>query len=120
MSSLKFLANENFPYTSFKILKAKGWNITHITNLNRGISDEEVMEIAIKERRIIITFDSDYGELVYNKGFEPSGVIYLRCREFLPNYPAILLEEIIIKDKLVIINFFTVIDANQIRQRKLK
>ena len=116
---MRFLANENFPYTSFKLLKAKGWDITHITDANRGISDEEVMEIAIMESRIIITFDSDYGELVFNKEYNPLGVIYLRISDFSPSYPAELLEDLIITDKLNTANLFTVIDESQIRQRKI-
>jgi predicted nuclease of predicted toxin-antitoxin system len=39
-----------------------------------GISDEEVIELSIRQNRIIITFDSDYGELVFKHGYKPKGV----------------------------------------------
>ncbi len=56
---MRFLANENIPNASYKYLKNKGWDIEHIGETNMGITDEEVMEFAIREDRIIITFDSD-------------------------------------------------------------
>lgn len=116
---MKFLANENFPIASFKVLNNIGWDIEHIGNTNNGISDNEVMSIAINENRIIITFDSDYGELVFKFGYKPPGVIYLRIQDFKPEYPGQLLIEIVEVDKLDIENKFTVIDDNQIRQRKI-
>ena len=33
-----------------------------------GVTDDEVMKYAISEDRIIITFDRDYGELVFKYG----------------------------------------------------
>jgi len=79
---MKFLANENIPRASFRFLKDKGWDIEHIGETNMGVTDKEVMELAISEDRIIITFDSDYGELVYKYGYKPTGVIYLRIQDF--------------------------------------
>lgn len=84
---MKFLANENFPIASFKILNNIGWDIEQIGNTNNGITDNEVMAIAMNESRIIITFDSDYGELVFKYGYKPPGVIYLRIQDFKPEYP---------------------------------
>lgn len=57
---MKFLANENFPRASFRILRAEGLDIEHIGETNPSVSDEEVMKMALQEERIIITFDNDY------------------------------------------------------------
>ncbi len=115
---MKFLANENIPLASCKYLENKGWDIVHIGVTNMGVSDEEVMEMAIEENRIIITFDRDYGELVYKNGYRPPGVIYFRIQEFTPEYPAKLLFDLITDQHLQTNNLFTVIDKNQNRQRK--
>ena len=116
---MKFLANENFPASSFRVLKNNKWDIEHIGETNMGISDEEVIDLSIQENRIIITFDSDYGELVFKQGYKPKGVIYLRIKKFTPEYPAQLLIELIEEDKLEVEGKFTVIDDNQIRQREI-
>lgn len=116
---IKYLANENFPRTSTAILKQHGWDIEHIGDTNMGIMDEEVMDTAITENRVIITFDSDYGELVYRRGYKPLGIIYLRIKNFTPEYPANLLLELITEGNLEVRGLFTVIGENQIRQRKI-
>ncbi|MCU0287218.1 MAG: DUF5615 family PIN-like protein [Acidobacteria bacterium] len=54
---LRFLADGNFPGNAIKILLEKGYNIKWIGNFAAGSSDEEVLEIAMKEERILITFD---------------------------------------------------------------
>lgn len=116
---MKLLANENFPLKSFKALQEKGYDIKHIGIELPSITDEEVMAIAIEEGRIIITFDSDYGELVYKYGYKPPGVIYLRWKEFTPDFPADYLHEIFKAGQIQFAGLFTVIDENQIRQRKI-
>jgi predicted nuclease of predicted toxin-antitoxin system len=79
--NLKFLANENVPLSSVTHLKSHGMDVTAIGVDHRGISDEEVMKIAIAESRTIITYDSDYGELIFKHGYKPdAGVIFIRCQ----------------------------------------
>jgi len=43
-----------------------------------GLPDEQVLAIAQSEQRILITNDSDFGELIFNKKFPHSGVIFFR------------------------------------------
>ena len=43
-----------------------------------GLPDEEVLAIAHREGRILITNDRDFGELVFVHGQAHAGVIYLR------------------------------------------
>jgi len=116
---MKFLANENFPKASFKILTQAGFDIIHVNDEFPSVKDEEVMERAIEDGRIILTFDSDYGNLVFVKGMKAEGVIYLRLVDFLPKYPGELLKEILQSDEYIFEGNFTVIDENRIRQRTL-
>ena len=74
---MKFLANENFPGPSVTYLREKGFDVESISEKYSGISDEEVVEIAIRERRIILTFDSDYGEILFKYSLpDPPSVVY--------------------------------------------
>mgnify|MGYP001156213051 CR=1 FL=1 len=79
---MRLLANENFPLKSVIYLKEKGYDVKAIGIDNSGIMDEEVMDIAIREERLILTFDRDYGELIFKHNYRPQkGVIYLRIKE---------------------------------------
>ncbi len=44
---MRFLANENFPFPSMKILRKLGFEVKSISEDNFGISDEEVLRIAV-------------------------------------------------------------------------
>ena len=78
------------------------------------------MQIAINENRTIITFDRDYGELIYKYGFRPSaGVIYLRMQNYQPEEPAELLLKLLNNPSFEFAGLFTVADEVSIRQRKI-
>ena len=117
---MNFLANENFPYPSIKILREKGFYVKSIGEELGGISDESVMGIAVEENLIILTFDRDYGELIFKfQKDKPPTVVYFRLKGDAPEMAAALLLQII-KDGITIENHFTVVESTGIRQRKLK
>ncbi len=116
---MKLLANENFPLRSVSYLREKGFDIKAIGVESPGIKDREVMEIAMTEDRLILTFDRDYGELIFRHNFRPQqGVIYLRIDEFLPEQPGQLIETLLSNSMLVFGYTLTVVDADGVRQRK--
>ena len=60
-----FLANENIPRPSILFLREMGYAVKSIQEDRQGVSDEEVLQIAIDEHLIMLTFDRDYGELIF-------------------------------------------------------
>lgn len=116
---MKLLANENFPLSSVKVLNEAGFDITAIGFDLTGILDKEVMEIAINENRTILTFDRDYGELIFQHGYKPqAGIIYLRWEDYQPNEPGEYLVELFKSEDIKFESMLTVISENTIRQRK--
>ena len=116
---MKLLANENFPLASTKILQKQGFDINAIGTDNPSILDPEVIKIAEDEERTIITFDKDYGELIYKHGYIPkSGVIFLRILNTDPEGPAKFLMAIFKNTDLEFHRKMTIIDRDKIRQRK--
>ena len=116
---MKLLANENFPYKSILYLRSKGYDVYSIGIDNTSIKDSEIMLIAINDERTILTFDRDYGELIFKQNYKPEkGVIYLRLDEYEPHEPGLIIEEIIHNKELDLTRALTVVDKNGIRQRK--
>lgn len=112
-----FLANENFPWPSVIFLREQNIEVISIAEKFQGISDQEVMAIAINQNLTILTHDSDYGELIFRHGLKPeSGVVFFRIHEFEPKDPAKILIDLIEK-KFSFSRSLTVIDKNSIRQR---
>jgi predicted nuclease of predicted toxin-antitoxin system len=117
---MRFLANENFPLRSILLLRKAEIDITSIGEDNPSITDKQVMQLSEKEHRTIITFDKDYGELVFRHGFKPSGgVIFLRIEDFKPDEPAKIILNIIDSGKFRFEGFFTVISEENVRQKKI-
>ena len=116
---MKLLANENFPYSSIFYLRSKGYDVFSIGIDNPSIKDSEVMKIAMDEGRVIVTFDRDYGELIFRHNYKPeSGVIYLRFDEYEPHQPGLIVEQILHNKDINLTRALTVVDIHGIRQRK--
>jgi predicted nuclease of predicted toxin-antitoxin system len=75
---LKFSADENVPLKAVKALREENFDITSITEIKPGITDEEVSKIALLENRILITFDKDFGKILFVEGLSVSGLVLLR------------------------------------------
>jgi predicted nuclease of predicted toxin-antitoxin system len=116
---MKFLANENFPKPSVNLLRQNGKDVLYISEFHPGIDDEKVVELASIEKRIILTFDKDYGEIIfrYNK-LNPPSVIFFRTKGPDPLEAAENLLLVIKENLFSFENHFTVIANDSIRQRK--
>ena len=84
MSKLRLLADKNIPRTVIIALREKGYDVASVWELRPGMS-EEVVELAIKESRIIITFDKDFGRIALLKP-NITGIILLRIPPLNPLY----------------------------------
>ncbi len=62
-----------------RALQKSGHDVVWIRTASPGISDMEVLSRAQKEKRIVITFDKDFGELAFKQKHPAvSGVILFR------------------------------------------
>jgi predicted nuclease of predicted toxin-antitoxin system len=117
---MQLLANENFPLVSVQLLRQANYDVASITEDSPGIEDPEVLARAVDEQRIILTFDRDYGELIYRFRLPPpKAVIYLRFRPHTPEEPAAILLNLFQTEELQIEGWFTIVERDRIRQRLL-
>jgi predicted nuclease of predicted toxin-antitoxin system len=76
---MRLLANENFPLDAVEALRKNGHDVAWIREDARGSHDEQVLERAQQENRILVTFDKDFGELAFRSKLpSTSGVILFR------------------------------------------
>lgn len=115
---MELLANENFPRASVHFLRSVGHDVIYIAEDFKSVSDKSVMELSIKENRTILTFDRDYGELIFKHDYKPpQGVIYLRLLRYQPDEPGKMIHQLL-SNNLQTDRIFTVFDGEYIRQRK--
>lgn len=65
---MKLLANESFPISSVVALHRANHDVRSLTEESPGATDERVLAPARDENRILVTFDRDYGELIFGRG----------------------------------------------------
>lgn len=61
-----------------RALREAGNDVVAIAEIAKGATDEQVLERALSEKRVLITEDRDFGELVYARGRPSAGVILVR------------------------------------------
>ena len=115
---MKFLANENVASASVVLLRETGLDVLHVAEDCPGERDATILELAHRQDRIVITFDRDYGELVFKlKKPRPAGVIYLRFDPLWPTEAGEILKGIV--GAVPLEGRFTVVERKRLRQRPL-
>ena len=102
-----------------QLFETQGYDITSIGVDEAGVSDQQVMDIATKQDRTVITYDSDYGELIFKYGFKPNArVIFIRQQPTEPLETAKIIEQLTSNTTLSFERTLTVVDSNSLRQKK--
>ena len=116
---MKLLADENIPASVVMALKEEGYDIRWIRIESPGISDIDVMRYAHDEKRILLTYDKDFGELALKDPHHPSsGIILVRLSRKNPELMAEYIRQVLTsRDDWQ--GHFSVIDAERIRMRPL-
>lgn len=114
----KLLANENFPASSVALLRRVGHDVLFAAESMARASDSEVMARAVSEGRWILTFDRDYGELVFARKLPPPpAVVYFRLTHYAFTLPAELLLDLMARHDVG--GRFVVVGADDFRIRPL-
>jgi predicted nuclease of predicted toxin-antitoxin system len=79
---VRLCANENVPEACVVALRQFGHDVVWIRETAPGSSDADVLARARNEERLLITFDKDFGDLVFHRGLQASqGVVLLRIAQ---------------------------------------
>jgi predicted nuclease of predicted toxin-antitoxin system len=79
---MRLCANENLPEESILRLRQSGHDVLWIREARPGSPDAEVLALAHAESRLLITFDKDFGELVFRSGAKAShGIVLFRIAQ---------------------------------------
>lgn len=115
-----WLADENIPKEAIEYLRRCGEDVAAVAEICRGGTDRQVIALAREHGRILLSFDRDHGDLIFNRGVAPPrGVVYLRL---YPPDPGALLSALSGLTSLGVTALdgqFTVVSVEGVRQRPL-
>jgi predicted nuclease of predicted toxin-antitoxin system len=59
-------------------LEEQGHDVVSIYDVDKGAEDVDVLARAVRELRVVVTIDKDFGELVFRDRLPHTGIILLR------------------------------------------
>jgi len=119
LHELTFLADESCDFLVVRKLRSAEYDVLSVAESFSSYSDKQVLEYAIKDGRILITEDKDFGEWVFAHGEKIKGVILIR---FPGNARKRLGEEIILlidDHGIELPKCFVVLEPGRARLRKI-
>ena len=73
------LLDENLPRSAGRVLAAEGHDVVFVADHTPAADDRRVRALAREQGRVLVTFDADFGELVFQHGeAPPQAIVYLR------------------------------------------
>lgn len=76
---MKFLFDQSADFRLIPHLSNLGHDVQAISrDYPHGLTDEDVLRLARKERRILVVADRDFGQLIFQKELVHAGVIFFR------------------------------------------
>jgi len=114
---LKLLVDVGVGYRAETWLKGTDYDVKTIRDINPRLDDSEILRLAVSEKRLIITMDKDFGELVYKSKLPHTGVLLLRLEDERSQIKIEVLEMILTNFSTKILNKFSVFNGNKLRIR---
>src|SRR5512135_685987 len=93
---------------------AAGFDVATVIDATPGVADEDVLALAARNGQIVVSFDKDFGRLVFVEHLIPAGVILLR---FPPRDPELIASTLmkVLRSEIVLVGRFTVVTEERVR-----
>jgi len=75
---MKFLADESVDRPIVEKLRQDGHFVLYVAEMEPGISDDAVLDLANRESALLLTADKDFGELVFRQHRFMIGIVLIR------------------------------------------
>ena len=117
---MNFVADESLDFQIVSRLRKDGFDLFYIAEMTPGISDREVLNLANRCSALLLTADSDFGELVFRQHLISDGVVLIRLAGLSAENKAEIVSSAIKLYRDELRDSFTVITTGHIRIRRHK
>ncbi len=116
---MKFIADEGIDKSLVLLLRNAGHDVFYFAESEQSTIDPIVLSIANQEKRILITRDKDFGELVYRNKMIHAGIILSRLENLKSKARCEIIASFIFQNLDKLENAYIVIQPGAVRIRKL-
>lgn len=115
---MNFLADENVDRQIVGRLRQDGHLVWYVAEMEPGISDDVVLDLAGREEALLLTADKDFGELVFRQHRLAPGIVLIRLAGLSPTRKAELVASAINRHSTELLRAFAVMTPGGIRIRR--
>ena len=116
---MRFLANENFPGDAVKAIIKAGQDVVWVRDFAPGAKDPQILAWAVRDSRVLLTFDKDFGHLARNAGLPAAaGVVLFRLKMPPPDVAGQRLATIVL-GRNDWAGHFSVVEHGRVRMRQI-
>jgi predicted nuclease of predicted toxin-antitoxin system len=117
--SVRWLADECVAAPLVEFLRSLAHDVRYVAESASGLSDMDVIELASSEKRILLTEDKDFGDLVFRRKRAVPGVVLMRIGSENPAQKTIRLAAAIERYGEGLFGHYVVIEEGRFRARRL-
>ena len=114
---IRFLADESCDFALVRSLRSEGYDVVAVAEISPAISDRSVLELAIKQDRVLITEDKDFGEWVFAHKSATRGVLFFRYPSTVRSRIGEALLELVRTQGPKLARSYTVLEPGRVRIR---
>ena len=117
---MRWLAYECVAAPLVGFLRSLGHDVLYVGETASGLSDADVIALALRERRLLLTEDKDFGDLVFRRERTVPGVVLMRIGSEAPTLKSTFLAAAIERYGEGLLGRYTVIEQGRFRSRRLR
>jgi len=114
-TAMKFLIDVGVGKKVEEWLAESGYDVKTVRRIDPRAKDADILKLAVSEKRMVITMDKDFGELVFRSGKAHAGILILRLEDATGSEKAAVLKNIMGKYSDSLYGKFCVYHAGKLR-----
>lgn len=116
---MRWLADECVAAPLVAFLRTRGHDVLYVAEAAAGMSDSDVVALALHERRLLLTEDKDFGDLIFRRKRKVPGIILMRVALGNPARKTKRLAAAIERYGEGLFGCHTVVEEGRLRSRRL-
>lgn len=117
---MNFVADEGIDLPIVVRLRELGYSVWYVAEISPSVDDAEVLVQAVEQQAVLLTFDKDFGEMVFRQHHNFPGIVLLRLHGLTMGQKTAVVEDLLNQHGTELINSFTVVTPIKIRIRPQK
>jgi predicted nuclease of predicted toxin-antitoxin system len=112
---MRFLADESCDFNAVLALREAGHDVLAVSEVARGVTDQVVIDLARREKRVLLTEDKDFGQLFFAAGGTSVGVVLIRWPASARRHLRAALTELVEQHANELLAAFVVLEPGKVR-----